>query len=278
MRKITGLSIVLLLIAFLPCKTFAGYPIGKYRKVVVPSFFYYHQSDRYDSHGNIVHGAAGTGFTSYAASIYFGYGITRRLDLIASLPYLYQMNKLGLGNTIYSNGAGDFIAGLSYNLVNFSYIRYLSIGVSGIVPLYKNTNGTSALGLGDYGTEVKLMYTGALPKFIADKGYFNTEVGYRRYFSAQGPDQLIVLGSVGYPISWHNQMSLDVSFNRSFSSDKTPNANVFAEKDYAFFKPQLNFGHQFTHRVTVFVGGYYEPFGLNTGVGYGGSLFAVIKL
>ena len=277
MKKLNGL-IALLLIVLIPCKTFAGYPIGKYRKVVVPSFFYYHQTDRFDNNGHIVHGARGTGFTSYAASIYFGYGISRRLDFIASLPYLYQMNTIGAGNTIYNHGAGDFIAGLSYNLINFNYTRYLSVQVSGIVPLYKNPNGTSALGLGDYGTEIKLMYTGALPKAIAGKGYFNTEIGYRRYYSSQGPDQLTFLGSVGYPISWHNQLTLDVSFNRSFSSDKTYNANLFAEKDYAFFKPQLNFGHQFTHRFTGFIGGYYEPFGLNTGVGYGGSVFAVFKL
>ncbi len=262
----------------IPYRTYAGFPIGKYRDLVVPSFTYYRQTDRYDVNGNLIKGAPGTGFTSYSLNLYLGYGITRRLDFIATVPFLYQVNNISKNNSIINQGAGDLVAGFSYNFINFHYVRFLSVQVSGIVPLYNNTNGNTALGLGDYGTEVKLMYCGALPKFFADKGYFNTELSYRRYFNYQGPDQVGLLVTVGYPISWHNQISLDLSGFRSFSSNKTFNSNIFAERDYAFFKPQLNFGHQFSRRCSVFIGGYYVPIGLNTGVGYGGSLVAVFKL
>jgi hypothetical protein len=272
------LYLLVLIVSILPVKTFAGFPIGKYRDIVVPSFSYYSQSDRFDINGKIIKGTPGVNFSSYSTSIYIGYGITRRLDFIASVPFLYQLNNLGGGNKIINQGAGDLVAGLSYNLVNFNYVRFLSVQVSGVVPLYNNTNGTSALGLGDYGSEIKLMYCGNLPSFIASRGYFNTEVAYRRYFNYQGPDQLSFLATIGYPITKHNQLSLDLLLFRSFSSNKDFNNNIYAERDYAFFKPQLNFGHQFTRRFSLFVGGFYVPFGLNTGVGYGGSLVAVLKL
>src|ERR1700761_218544 len=263
--------ILLLVVLSIPFKTFAGFPIGKYRDVVVPTFSYYQQTDRFDEHGNIIKGAKGTGFTSYSGNIYIGYGISRRLDLIVTVPYLYQVNKIAPGNTIMSQGTGDIVAGLSYNLINFNYTHFLSVQVSGVIPTYTNVSGNSALGLGDYGTEVKLMFCGNLPKSIFDKGYFNTEVAYRRYFNYQGPDQISFTGTMGYPISRHNQLSLDLVLFRSFSSNKTFNANLFAERDYAFFKPQLNYGHTFSRRFSMFIGGFYVPVGLNTGVGYGGS-------
>lgn len=280
MKKTVSISLSACLVVALmaPLTTFAGFPIGKYRNVVVPTFSYYHQKDRFDDKDNVVKGAPGTGFTSYSANLYIGYGISRRLDFIATIPYLYQQNAIAPGNTLINTGLGDMTVGLSYNLVNFNYVRFLSIGVSGIVPLYNTNNGLSPLGLGSYGSEVKLMYCGNLPKTVASKGYFNMELAYRKYYNAQGPDQVSLTGSVGYPITKHNQLSLDLLLFRSFSSNKAFNNNIFAARDYAFFKPQLNFGHQFTRRFSVFVGGFYVPFGVNTGVGYGGSVLAVIKL
>jgi hypothetical protein len=270
--------LLLLIVLLVPYKTYAGWPIGKYRNIVVPSFSYYHQTDKFDGQDNVVKGAPGTGFSSFSSNLYIGYGITRRLDLIANVPFLYQSNSLGAGNTLTSQGTGDVLVGLSYNLINFNYVRFLSVQVSGIAPTYTNTNASSSLGLGSYGTEVKLMYCGNLPAVVLDKGYFNAELGYRKYYSSQGPDQVSFSGTIGYPITKHNQVSLELMLFRSFSSDKAFNPNFFAERDFAFFKPALNFGHTFTRRFSVFAGGFYVPFGVNTGVGYGGSLLAVLKL
>ena len=270
--------LLLLIVLLAPNKTFASWPIGKYRDIVIPSFSYYQQTDHFDINDNVVKGALGTGFTSFSTNLYLGYGISRRLDLIVNVPYLYQVNKIAPGNTLTNQGAGDMVAGLSYNLVNFNYVRFLSVQVSGIVPLYNNTNQSTALGLGAYGTEVKLMFCGNLPASIFDKGYFNTELAYRKYYSSQGPNQVSLLATIGYPVTKHNQVSLDLLLFKSISSDKTFNPNFFAERDYAFFKPALNFGHTFTRRFSLFVGGYYEPFGINTGIGYGGQVLAVFKL
>jgi hypothetical protein len=277
--KITSFfSLALLIVLLLPGKTFAGFPIGKYRDVVVPSFSYYQQTDRFGPDDNVIKGAPGTSFTSYSTNIFIGYGISRRLDFVLSLPILYQVNKIAPGNSVINQGPGDVLFGLSYNLINFDYKRFFSIQVSGITPLYANTTANAALGLGAYGTEVKLMYCGNLPESIFGKGYFNTEFGYRKYFESQGPNQISLDVTVGYPITKRNQVNVEMLFFRSYSSNKTFNPNVFAERDYAFFKPALNFGHTFTRRITMFVGGYIVPFGINTGVGYGGSVLAVLKL
>ncbi len=277
----TRLFIIFLALIVLatPVKTFAGFPIGKYRDIVVPSFNYYRQTDRFDGNDKVIKGPPGTSFTSYSSTLFIGYGITRRLDLIMNVPFLYQVNNLGQNGKIVDQGPGDFVGGLSYNLVNWGYTKFLSVQASAIVPLYSKINGeNTALGLGDYGTEVKLMFCGSLPKLIADKGYFNTELTYRRYFDTQGPDQVSFMATVGYPVTKHNQVSVDLTFYRSYSSNKAFDPNIFTARDYAFFKPQLNVGHQFSRRASLFIGGYYVPFGLNTGVGYGGSVLFVFKL
>ncbi|MDO3644493.1 hypothetical protein [Mucilaginibacter sp. L3T2-6] len=275
---IISLFAYLFFVLILPFKTFAGFPIGKYRNVIVPTFSYYRQTDRFDDKDHVIKGAPGTSFTSYSSNLFIGYGISRRLDVIATIPYLYQQNIVAPGYKLVDAGLGDAVVGFSYNLVNTNFVRFFSIGVSAIVPLYNIHNGPSPLGLSAYGSEVKLMYCGNLPKDVSKKGYFNLELGYRKYYDTQGPDQVSLLGSVGYPVSRHDQFSLDILLWRSFSSNKEFNENIFAAHDYSFFKPQLNYGHTFTRRFSAFVGGFYVPFGVNTGVGYGGSLLAVIKL
>jgi hypothetical protein len=279
MKKIILLCLCILFFtdALIPNKALAGWPIGKYRDIVIPSMFLYKQTDRFDENGKIIKGQSGTGFTSYTANLYVGYGISRKLDFIANVPYVYTQNKFANGN-VTNQGLGDLYMGLSYNLANFNYERYLSVQVAGIAPLYDKKNPSSDLGLGNYGSEIKLMYCGNLPKSIASKGYFNTEIAYRRYFDIQGPDQISFSGTVGYPVSRHDQLSLELLLFRSFSSNKTFNSNINNSRDYAFFKPSLNYGHQFTRRFSTVVGGYYTPFGKNTGVGYGGSLLAIIKI
>ena len=104
MKKTLAFTICSLLIfAFIfPYKAFAGWPIGKYRDLVIPSFSYYQQTDKFDNNDNVIKGAPGTGFTSYSANFLIGYGISRKLDFIANVPYLYQVNMLGKGNVINS--------------------------------------------------------------------------------------------------------------------------------------------------------------------------------
>jgi hypothetical protein len=70
----------------MPYKSFAGWPIGKYHDLFVPAFNYFKATDSWDANGKKIKGAPGTGFESYALNLFEGYGISRRLDFIASLP------------------------------------------------------------------------------------------------------------------------------------------------------------------------------------------------
>jgi hypothetical protein len=168
----------------------AGWPIGKYRNVVIPSFNYYSSQDSWDASGNKITGKPGAGFTSYAAGLYVGYGISRRTDLIVNViaPQQHSAYRDNNGNLIQqsSQGVGDLQVGLAYNLVNFGYKSFLSVMGSGIIPLY-DTLKTVALGYATYGAEVKLMYSGGIDNGILKHTYYNMEVGYRRYFDTQGP-------------------------------------------------------------------------------------------
>lgn len=258
----------------------AGWPIGKYRNLVIPSFNYYTSKDTWDQNGDKIKGKPGAGFTSYSFGLYAGYGITRRLDAIVNVlyPMQYSAYRDGSDNLVKqsSQGFGDLQAGLSYNLFNFGYTSFLSVMGSAIIPLYDTTK-TVALGYASYGAELKLMYSGAIDKTWL-KGYYNLEVGYRRYFADQGPNVIIYTASMGVPLGRRNQMSVELSGQNSYSINKSFNPNLAVNRDYGFTKGALNYGHTFTRRFSVFLSGFYTFTGRNTGQGYGGSVQSIFKL
>jgi len=282
MKKTYTIGLVLLTLCFVTCQNaFAGWPIGKYRSIVVPSFNYYTAKDTWDKSGNKVKGVNGSGFTSYAAGLYVGYGLSRKLDLLVNVLVPFQSSKsvstAGVVTPQSSSGFGDMQVGLNYALVNFNYTGYLSVQASGIIPLYKNTNRDIALGYGAYGSEVKLTYSGGINNKLI-KGYFNLETGYRRYFDVDGPNVLIYSGSIGKSLPGRNQISIEIGGQWASSNNKTFSQNLSVNRDFAFTKGALNLGHTFTRRFSVFANGFYTLVGRNSGIGYGGALQTVIKI
>lgn len=280
MKKFYFICLSLIILSPAWQQAYAGWPIGKYRSIVIPSFNYYTSKDRWDSNGTKVTGANGSGFTSYAIGLYYGYGLTRRMDLLVNVLVPYQSSKsvtsAGVVTPQNSSGLGDMQVGISYALANFGYKSYLSIQASGIVPLYKNTNRAIALGYGAYGSEVKLMYAGGISSLF--KGYYNLEAGYRRFFDAEGPNVLVYSASLGVPVPGRNQASVEVGGQWASSNNKTFNQNLSVNRDFAFAKAGLNFGHAFTRRFSLFANGFYTLTGRNSGIGSGGSLQAIIKI
>ena len=185
-------------------KAYAGWPIGKYRNVVIPSFNYYTSKDTWDGNGHLIKGKPGAGFTSYSFGLYAGYGITRRLDVIVNVlaPMQHSSYRNAQDSLIVqqSSGIGDLQAGLSYNLINFNYTSFLSVMASGIVPLYNNADKPVALGYGIGGAELKLMYSGSINGGFLKHCYFNVEGAFRRYFNTQGPNVVIYGVSLGVPV------------------------------------------------------------------------------
>ncbi|WP_374949716.1 hypothetical protein [Mucilaginibacter sp.] len=279
MRKIYIALLTFIIIGSAWQQAFAGFPIGKYRSIVVPSFSYYSSKDTYNRDGKRIAGANGSGFNSYAFGLYLGYGLTRRMDLLVNLSAPFQTSKFATANGIISqasSGLGDLQVGLSYALVNFNYNSYLSVQVSGIAPLYNNSNKAVALGYGTYGSEVKLMYSGGLSgKF---KGYYNLEAGYRRFFDYQGPNVFIYSATLGTPIPGRNQITAEIGGQSSSSRDKSFSQNLSINRDFSFTKAGLGFGHSFTRRFSLFANGFYTFRGYNSGVGSGVSMQAVLKI
>jgi hypothetical protein len=280
MKKIY-LFVLLLLSITAANRAYAGWPIGKYRNVVIPSFNYYTSKDTWTSTGQKITGAPGTGFTSYSFGLYAGYGITRRLDAIVNLlvPFQNSAYKSSTGEIIKqsSSGVGDLQAGLAYNLVNFGYKSFLSVQVSGIIPLYDTTK-TVALGYAAYGAETDLMYSGSIDAGFLKHTYFNTMVGFRRYFDNQGPNVFIYTASLGIPLGRRNQISFEVGGQNSSSINKAFNPNLAINRDFSFTKGSFNYGHTFTRRFSVFTTAFYTFVGRNTGQGYGGSVQTIFKL
>jgi hypothetical protein len=95
----------------------AGWPIGKYRNVVIPSFNYYTSHDSWNSAGQKINGSPGSGFTSYAVGLYVGYGISRRLDLVVNVlaPQQNSAYRNAKDSLIkqQSSGIGDMQVGLA---------------------------------------------------------------------------------------------------------------------------------------------------------------------
>lgn len=279
--KKTCLFILMLLCVGTANRAFAGWPIGKYRNVVIPSFSFYQSHDTWNANGQKIKGQPGAGFTSYAAGLYVGYGLTRRLDLLVNVVAPNQnsayVNSSGTLIKASSTGVGDMQVGLTYNLFNFGYKSFLSVGGSAIVPLYDTTKSV-ALGYATYGAELKVMYAGGIDNGFLKHTYYNLEAGYRRYFDTQGPNVLLFTASLGVPLGKRNQVGFEVSGQYSNSSNKSFNPNLAINRDFGFVKGSVDLGHTFTRRFSVFVVGFYSLAGYNTGIGYGGSVQTIFKL
>lgn len=280
MRKFYTIILLVLLVGSVK-SAYAGFPIGKYRGLVIPSFNYYTSKDTWDAQGHKLTGKPGTGFTSYSAGLYFGYGITRRLDLLVNVSAPLQQSKYRNDKdslvSLQSSGLGDMQVGLSYNIFNFNYTSFLSVVGSAIVPLYNNNNKAVALGYGVGGADLKLTYTGSITGTLLKGSYFNLEVGGRRYFDTQGPNVLIYTASLGFALGKRNQISFEGSGQNSYSINKEFNPNLSVNRDYSFIKGAVNYGHTFTRRFYVFATGFYTLEGRNTGIGYGGSIQTIFR-
>lgn len=260
----------------MPGQVYAGWPIGKYRHIFTPSFMMYYSKNYWDKQGNKVTTPAATNFTALSMGLYGGFGLGRRTDLYISVPVSVQHSTFGGVKQSTPSGLGDLSVGLSYNLAQFSYKRFLSIQGTGIFPLYTISKTNNTLGYGVVGGDVKLMYCGVL----AGQSYFNLEGGYRRYLDAKGPNQGIFLATIGSPLDERkkNQLSLDVSGIYSFSSNRdliSVNPNLVYDGYY--IKGSVNYGYKVTNKISVFASGFYNLIGRNAPIGAGGALSVIFK-
>jgi protein XagA len=252
---------------------FAGWPMGKKRFMLGTSVSAFYAKDYWDRYGNFQRGTRT--FESYTLGTFGSYGLSRRLDFMFSLPLALQINNYAASNKS-SGGVGDAQLGLSYNLFNFDYKNYISIYGGAIIPLYSNYN-EQTLGLGQLGTDVRIMNTGNLA--VEDKkAYYNVELGYRQFYGTNAPSQFTYTAGLGYSIDKENQITADVSGVNSYSPDKATIIYAGAAREFRYVRGSVGYGHVFSRRISLYASGFYTLHAYNTGLGYGASLQAIIRL
>lgn len=276
MKKLYLLSVLFLMLMSCFTRVYAGWPIGKYRHIFTPSFTYYTSKNQWDKQGNTIKSPSGTNFSSASFGLFGGVGISRRADILASLSYSIQSSKYAGQSQTTPSGLGDATLGLSYNIAQFKYKRFISVQGTVIAPLYTIQSSGNTLGYGVMGLEGKGMFCGQL----AGPSYFNAELGFRRYFDDKGPNQIVYTVTVGTPLDARkkNQISADISGVNSYSANKTIipiNPNLVYDGYYV--KASLNFGHSITNKFSVFASGFVNVAGRNAPQGAGGALFAIFK-
>lgn len=248
----------------------AGWPVGKRHYVISTTISFYKADKGWNNAGKLEN--IDGNFQAQSLGIFAAYGLSRGLDLIATLPASYQTTTNQFG-TFHQSGAGDLQLGLSGVLKHFNYANYITLYVGGVAPLYKNTN-TKVFGLGNTGIVARLSNSGPLGK----KTYYNVDLGGGQYFGNNAPRQLTWDGLLGFKLDDANQLNFSYGGIYSQSDDKGLTLNAFAARNYAYQRATAGFGHTFSKRFTMNLSGFYIFTGRNTGQGYGASLSASMKL
>ena len=259
---------------FLFCnQLLADWPVGKHRTTLIPTYTYFRSTKYYDSTGKIISFNSGDHFISNTFSFYLAHGVTRRLDFILNLPYTNVVSSSN-GVTHTKSGFSDLQIGLAYHFPFKDYKHYITTKAILILPLYQNL-AEPYLGFASKGFQIAANYSfNPLPQT-----YLVTEASYTRYFDqSTGPNQFGYAITCGTMFLDYNYVSANFSGIISSSSDKAFNSNLLINKDFSYGKLSLAYGRKFFRTVTPYIQGFYTIYGKNAGVGYGVSLFAIIKL
>ena len=253
---------------------FAGFPVGKGRSVLSVAYNYYHSTSNFDINGKRFQNKSGDYFDSHYFSIYAAHGISRKLDIFAAVPYVYQETR---NDTTFlkRNDFADCLIGFSYTHMNKSFNKYTSFKLAGIWPLYKGDKPI-AISYGATGVDFTINYTFS-PRKMKAKGYFMLEGSYRRYFIHDGPDQFLFDIGRSFTINHYNFIICDLLGTYSSSINKSSLINPVLSKDFSYLETKLTVGRRLSRILTAYISGFYTPLGRNTGVGIGAVAVAVMK-
>jgi hypothetical protein len=243
------------------------------RLLLSPSFSYFYANKGWDSLRHKTPFADGGKFQSLGFSLYAEYGLSRKLTLVALLPYVRNTYEDNTAKTV-SSGLTDLEVGLRYYLANINYIYYFTIQGTYVQPLYNDLS----LGYKQQGAEIKLAFAGS-GKVLGKNYYFTLENGVRQYFGSEGPIQDRYSGSFGLTLDrkFKNQVSVSVSGFYSASSFTKFSPIQATNKNFAFNQASLTYGHTFSRRFSVFLSGGHFINGRNTGDGTTASASFLFK-
>lgn len=270
--------ILLLSTFFLQQQAQAGFPIGKGKYLLVPSYNLYQAKGYWDRDRKFTPYNNGGRFTSHYFGIYGGLGIGEKLDFVANVSYVLQRS---VENNFSSQNAslGDASFGLQYLLNSFDYYRFLTVSGSLIVPLYSNDPAKLPYtGFQQTGAEVKLGYSGTNRERLANT-YYDITGGVRQFFSAEGPTQFFADVLFGVPLDEDNKLTFSFNTVKSSSASDAFNPNNLGlNRQFSYFRLQAGYGRAINSEVQLFVNIFQDIAGTNTGKGSGGSLSLVAKI
>ena len=261
----------------------AGFPIGKGRWLLVPTFNHYVATNYWDNNRTLKSFDANGKFVSTYLGVYGGYGINRDWEFIFKVPFLsntYSSDTLLERNS----GLGDINLGITYYLSHYDYYRHLSITGTLIIPFYSNQASVykhTLLGYGVMGIEGKLGYAGTNQNFLK-KTFYDLEVGVRQYFETEGPTQLFTNLTFGVPLdeNWKicgtlRGITSSSPYSNNFtSSSSVPNA---VNLDFDYIRAEIAAGTKVSRSTSIWMSIYTDITGRHVGKGSGYSFFAVIK-
>ena len=261
----------------------AGFPIGKGRWLLVPTFNHYVATSYWDN-GRNLNDFSKTGnakFVSNYFGLYGGYGINRDWEFVFKLPFISN-RYVDTGYLEQNTGFGDVNLGITYYLSHYDYYRHLSLTGTLIIPFYHNDTTNlkhTLLGYGVMGIEGKLAYAGTNQNFLK-KTFYDLEFGVRQYFATEGPTQLFTNLTFGVPIDENWKIAGTLRGVTSSSPYQTLNANLVTaqvNRDFDYLRFELAGGVKATRSTSIWASVYTDLIGRHIGKGSGYSLFAVIK-
>jgi protein XagA len=266
--------IIILLITIcsvLPTK--ADWPVGKGRTSLILSYGFFYSSKYFDSTGKVAKFTPGDNFKSHTIGLTALHGITRRLDLSVSVPFIMQ-DLITNGKRETNSGIGDVTVGLALHFPSELYKRHLTVKAGFIVPAYENIN-TPYLGFASKGFQgaINYSFTPAPQSFAVIEGTYTRYIDY-----SDGPEQIAGSATFGKQLNKYSMVTFTFNHQISTSTNTGFNQNVLVNKNFNSGRVTMAYGRRLTRTITPFVQAFYTLYGTNMGIGFGGNLFFIVKL
>jgi hypothetical protein len=250
-----------------------GRPVGKKRLFVNIGLSYFFNNKFWDQNSQEQSYAFNGHNTSLSASLSAEYGFSRRVSLMASVPFVSnrQINDI---NSTTLNTIGDGNIGVRYYIANIAYRIYFSVQGNLIFPLYVNT-ATVTRGYGKLGSSIQFAASGDF-KMFGKPFFFETDLSSSQYFGGDAPVQGQFTGSIGFALAKKYSVSVSESSAISYSISKVFNplssapAQDFASNEItAGISRSLGRSRSLSFSYTTFISGKNTAIGSSFSLGYG---------
>lgn len=270
--------LTLVFFALISSVVYAGFPIGRGKHLLVPSYNLYQAKGYWDANGNYVDYTNSGKFVSHYFGLYGGVGLTEKLDFIGNINYTMQ-RKTETNFSEQNSSFGDATLGVQYLLNSFDYYKFLTVTGSFIIPLYQNDVAKQPYaGFQQVGGEVKLGFSGTNRERLKNT-YYDINFGVRQFFNSEGPTQVFYDALFGVPLDDLNKLTFSFSGINSSSTQNTFNPNnLLLNREFSYFRLTMGYGRKINQNYQFFVNIFSDITGKNTGKGSGGSISLVAKL